>query len=227
MNVLDRLKLDVVNCSDFPGNRPYAKADEIGARVLLFNPDADQVVDANLIIEAIARGYVTGLRFNCTMGEDPVAFANKRSATIETLGGKTKIAVVMFDTELEKNHSEQERLAWQAAMIDRWDRIRYARPTFYDVAPFQDQTQNDYTRMLQRNQQTGQRLRKISVQTYVDQPATMTPLQPLRAAVDYLAARGLSRDDLEPTLDPKTPLALAGYDSETRGATIFEAGRIP
>jgi hypothetical protein len=227
VNVLDRLKLDVVNCADFAGNRPYAKADSVGARVLLFNPDEDPLVTPALVDEA--RGwphhYIVGLRFNCTMQEKPPQFADDRSAIVERLGGKAKIAVVMFDVELDKGQSSAARLAWQAAFLDEWDFVRYGRPTLFNVAAFQDATDNDYQRMLERNVVTGQRLRKIGVQSY--QGAELTPVAP-RDATGYLSARGIALDDLEPVLDPAHPLAaLAGLDCETRGATLFEAGRIP
>lgn len=223
MNVLDALAVQVVACADFPGNRPYGVAKPWGATALYFNPDDPLFrVDGAAILNEAAKpetgGYFPCIYFVVPRGGDGRAFAEKCSAKVTALGGSPHVAAVLFD-------NEKVPLDFQRAYMDRWDELRPWRPTIYSVEPFQDATQNDYFRMLRRNNATGTRCRKVTHQDYF---GGMQPQKPNDVA-DYLRVRGVPDDDLCPTIDPAQPASYIASAAACgqRGLVLFEAGRIP
>jgi len=224
VNVLDELGCQVVDLANF-GSRwdMYARVRLLGVKVLYFNP-ADPLVRADrvgVVRDTLGSGYLFGLYFlvpQSTVESDGIVFANLCSQTIEDFGGLAKVSAAMFD-------NEKVPLASQRALIQRWDQIRYGRPTVWNVEPYQDASQNDYTMMLARNQAVPVPVRKIAAQTYF---GGMQP-QPIRAVIAYLTSRGVARDDVMPCTDPAqpTPYAWQVASAGCRGATLFQAGRIP
>lgn len=218
MNALDSLWIQVVNCRDYPGDRPYQVVAPWAPLGLLFNAETDPLVSAKLIAEP--SNYLPGCYFVPHANDAPPGreYADRCSKRVDELGGKDHVHAVAIDIE-------KMPLTWQADFCRRWDAIRWGRPTIYLVEPYQDGTQNNYALMLARNSASGQRLRKIGVQTYF---GGMQP-QPIPAVVDYLIERGLSLDDLMPCTDPAQPAPyFAGaLAAGTRGGVLFQAGRIP
>jgi len=223
VNVLDTLGCQVVKCSNHAGNRPYAAVQPWGVQALYFNGNGSEdplfAVDGPLILRETAQlGLVPCVYF--VVPRDTVggaAYADRCSAKLTTLGGVERVAAVLFDVE-------KVPLGFQAAFLDRWDERRPWRPTMFSVEPFQDASQNDYARMLRRNQ-TGQRVRKVTHQDYF---GGMQPKRPDDVA-EYLRVRGLSDDDLCPTIDPAQPARIIGQAlaCAERGAVLFESGRLP
>jgi hypothetical protein len=229
VNVLDELAVQVVNCADFAGNHPpYDKLTARGVRVVYLNGNPGSIAEggdpfatAAMVIDVITRGFIAAVFFGMPRdSSDPAAgaiYANVCSAKVDALGGMARVAAVLHDVE-------KVPLEFQRGFCERWDVIRFGRPTLYSVEPQQDATQNDYGRMLARNATAGKRLRKITTQSYF---GGMQPIVPA-AMVTYLTDRGVSADDVCPTIDPAQPVpyATSALACGTRGAVLFEAGRI-
>jgi hypothetical protein len=223
VNVLDQLGCQVVKCSNHAGNRPYTAVQAWGVQALYFNANGTEdpifAVDGALILRETAQLELTPCVYFVVPRESVggAAFADRCSAKLTSLGGVEHAAAVLFDVE-------KVPLGFQAALLDRWDQVRPWRPTMFSVEPFQDATQNDYARMLRRNQ-TGRRVRKVTHQTY---HGGMEPLRP-NSTAEYLRVRGLADDDLCPTIDPAQPSRIIGQAlaCNERGAVLFESGRLP
>jgi hypothetical protein len=236
MSVLDQLAqlgIQVVSCADFAGDRPYERVEPWQPTALYFNAETDPAssgqrdpfVTAELIRDCARAGYRPCAYFvmprGDTSAEGGARYAKTCSDRVSELGGAA-IPFVMHDVE-------KVSLGFQRGFLDAWDSLRPWRPTIYNVEPFQDASQNDYLRMLRRNSQgiaTGRgKIRKIAVQSYF---GGMQP-QRVRDVIEYLTARALDRDDLQPCIDPAQPASYltSAIDAGCRGAIIFEAGRIP
>lgn len=225
-HLLDTLGCQVVKCSNHGGNRPFQTIAPWDVQTVYFNGNDAGVIDPLFLIDGAAilretrndHGLIPAVYFvvpkTSTGGK---GFADKCSALVTTLGGVERVEVVMFD-------NEKVPLTFQAEYMDRWDQLRPWRPTIYSVEPIQDESVNDYARMLRRNQ-SGQRVRKVTFQCY---QGGMQPLQPRDVRRAQFGTARLQDDDICPTIDPAQPAAYIASAAAcgSRGMVLFESARI-